>query len=165
LQEIYRHRDPEHVVAVVPEKARVKIGQDKLRFRVSSHKPGYVYILMLGTNGRFNLLFPNAIDADNGIAGEGDLSLPRPGWAMTPEGPPGSNRFLVIVSDNRRDFSATGLRKVNPFAEFPLDIADRIAHEANFATTNPFAGKVICPASRACSSSYGAALFVIDEIS
>ncbi len=165
LQEIYRHRDPEHVVAVVPEKARVKIGQDKLRFRVSSHKPGYVYILMLGTNGRFNLLFPNAIDADNGIAGEGDLSLPRPGWAMTPEGPPGSNRFLVIVADNRRDFSETGLRKVNPFAEFPLDIADRIAHEANFATTNPFAGKVICPASRACSSSYGAALFVIDEIS
>ena len=165
LQEIYRHRDPEHVVAVVPEKARVKIGQDKLRFRVSSHKPGYVYILMVGTNGRFNLLFPNAIDADNGIAGEGDLSLPRPGWAMTPDGPPGSNRFVVIVSDNRRDFSATGLRKVNPFSEFPLEIADRIAHEANFATTNPFAGKVICPASRACSSSYGAALFVIDEIS
>lgn len=164
LQEIYRHRDPEHVVAVVPEKARVKIGQDKLRFRVSSHKPGYVYILMVGTNGRFNLLFPNAIDADNGIAGEGDLSLPRPGWAMTPDGPPGSNRFVVIVSDNRRDFSATGLRKVNPFSEFPLEIADRIAHEANFATTNPFAGKVICPASRACSSSYGAALFVIDEI-
>ncbi len=165
LQDIYRQRDHEHVVTVVPEKAKVRIGQDKLRFRITSLKPGYVYILMVGTdNNHFNLLFPNALDADNGIAGDGDLSLPRPGWAMTAAGPPGSNRFVVIVSENRRDFTAAGLRKVDPFAEFPLKLAEPIALKARAEGGNPFAGKVVCPTGRTCSSSYGAALFVIDEV-
>jgi hypothetical protein len=50
LQDIYRQRDHGHVVTVVPEKAKVRIGQDKLRFRITSLKPGYVYILMVGTD-------------------------------------------------------------------------------------------------------------------
>ena len=72
----------------------------------------YVSGRVVGTAAQFNLLFPNGIDADNGIAGDGELSLPRPGWAMTASGPPGSNRFVAIVSENRRDFSAAGLKKV-----------------------------------------------------
>ncbi|WP_288131834.1 serine/threonine-protein kinase [Accumulibacter sp.] len=165
LQEIYQQRDQEHVVAVVPEKAKVRIDQDKLRFRVSSLKPGYLYILMVGTDHKqFNLLFPNAIDADNGIAGDGELNLPRPGWAMTAAGPPGVNRFVAIVSENRRDFTTAGLKKVDPFAEFPIKVAERIAREPRSGAGNPFAGKVVCPAGRRCSASYGAALFAIEEV-
>lgn len=165
LQEIYRQRDPGAVVAVVPEKAKVRIAQDTLRFRINSAKPGYVYILMVGTDkDRFNLLFPNAIDADNGIAGDGELNLPRPGWAMTAGGPAGVDRFVVIVSENRRDFSAAGLRKVDPFAEFPRQVAERIAREAPSAGGSPFAGTVVCPAGQKCSAAYGAALFAIEEI-
>jgi hypothetical protein len=165
LQEIYQQRDQQHVVAVVPEKAKVKIGEDKLRFRVNSLKPGYLYILMVGTDHKqFNLLFPNAIDSDNGIAGGGELSLPRPGWAMTAGGPPGVNRFVAIVSENRRDFAAAGLKKVDPFAEFPIKVAERIAREPRTGATSPFAGKVVCPSGHGCSASYGAALFAIEEV-
>lgn len=164
LQEIYQQRDTNARVAVVPEKAKVRIGTDKLRFRITSLKAGYVYVLMVGTDGQFNLLFPNAIDADNGIAGDGELSLPRPGWAMTASGPPGSNRFVAIVSENRRDFSAAGLKKVDPFAQFPRKAAEKVAMQSAAGAANPFAGKVVCPAGRTCSSGYGAALFAIEEI-
>jgi len=165
LQEIYRQRDPGAVVAVVPEKAKVKVARDTLRFRINSAKPGYVYILMVGTDkDRFNLLFPNAIDADNGIAGDGELNLPRPGWAMTAGGPAGVDRFVVIVSENRRDFSAAGLRKVDPFAEFPRQVAERVARDAPPAGGSPFAGTVVCPTGQKCSAAYGAALFSIEEI-
>jgi hypothetical protein len=164
LQEIYQQRDTNARVAVVPEKAKVRIGTDKLRFRITSLKAGYVYVLMVGTDGQFNLLFPNAIDADNGIAGDGELSLPRPGWAMTASGPPGSNRFVAIVSENRRDFSAAGLKKVDPFAQFPRKAAEKVAMQSAAGAANPFAGKVVCPAGRSCSSGYGAALFAIEEI-
>jgi hypothetical protein len=136
-----------------------------LRFRINSAKPGYVYILMVGTDkDRFNLLFPNAIDADNGIAGDGELNLPRPGWAMTAGGPAGVDRFVVIVSENRRDFSAAGLRKVDPFAEFPRQVAERVARDAPPAGGSPFAGTVVCPTGQKCSAAYGAALFSIEEI-
>jgi len=165
LEEIHRQRDAEHLVTVLPEKAKVRIGQDKLRFRVTSLKPGYLYILMVGTDrSHFNLLFPNAIDADNAIAGDGELNLPRSGWAMTAAGPAGTNRFVAFVSENRRDFTAAGLKKIDPFAEFPLKQAAKIAAEAPPGAGNPFAGKVICPTSQKCSSRYGAAVFTIEEI-
>ncbi len=165
LQEIYQQRDVDHLVTVLPEKAKVRIGHDKLRFRVTSLKPGYLYILMVGTDrSHFHLLFPNAIDADNAIAGDGELNLPRPGWAMTAGGPAGSNRFVAFVSENRRDFSAAGLKKVDPFAEFPLKQAARVAAEAPASGGNPFAGKVICPSGHSCSSRYGAAVFTIEEV-
>lgn len=164
LQEIYQQRDVNHLVTVLPEKAKVRIGQDKLRFRVTSDKPGYLYILMVGTDrNHFNLLFPNAIDADNAIAGDGELNLPRPGWAMTAGGPPGANRFVAIVSENRRDFTAAGLKRVDPFGEFPLKFAEKIAQQAT-GGSNPFAGKVICPSGRNCSTRFGAAIFAIEEV-
>ena len=164
LQAIYQQRDSSALVTVVPEKAKVRIGKDKLRFRLTSLKPGYVYVLMVGTDGKFNLLFPNALDADNGIAGDGELSLPRPGWAMTAGGPAGIDHFLAIISENRRDFASAGLTKVDPFAEFPRKTAEKIAREAPAGAASPFAGKVVCPAGRSCSPSYGAALFAIEEI-
>jgi hypothetical protein len=165
LQEIYRQRDVDHLVTVLPEKAKVRIGQDKLRFRVTSLKPGYLYILMVGTDrNHFNLVFPNAIDADNAIAGDGELNLPRPGWAMTAGGPAGTNRFVAFVSENRRDFTAAGLKKVDPFAEFPLKQAEKIAAQASATGGNPFAGKVICPSGHNCSARYGAAVFAIEEV-
>lgn len=164
LQEIYQQRDVNAKVTVVPEKAKVRIGKDKLRFRITSLRPGYVYVLMVGTDGQFNMVFPNAIDADNGIAGDGELSLPRPGWAMTASGPPGSNRFVAIVSENRRDFAAAGLKKVDPFAEFPRKLAEKVAMQSAAGAANPFAGRVVCPSGRSCSPSYGAALFAIEEI-
>ncbi|WP_300454480.1 serine/threonine-protein kinase [Accumulibacter sp.] len=164
LREIYEQRAVDFRVTVVPEKAKVSIGKDKLRFRVTSLKPGYVYVLMVGTDKQFNLVFPNAIDADNGIAGDGELSLPRPGWAMTASGPVGTNYFVALVSENRRDFSAAGLKKVDPFAEFPRKLAEKIAAESPLGGANPFAGKVICPSGRHCSALYGAALFAIEEV-
>ena len=164
LQEIHAQRDVDSLVTVVPEKAKVRIGRDKLRFRITSLQAGYVYVLMVGTDNQFSLLFPNAVDADNGIAGEGELSLPRPGWAMTAAGPAGTNRFIAMVSENRRDFTAAGLKKVDPFAEFPRQIAEKIAQASPVGAANPFAGKVVCPAGHHCASRYGAALFVIEEI-
>jgi len=84
---------------------------------------------------------------------------------MTAAGPAGTNRFVAFVSENRRDFSAAGLKKIDPFAEFPLKQAAKIVAEAQAGAGNPFAGKVICPSGQQkCSSRYGAAVFSIEEI-
>lgn len=165
LDEIFQWRDPNHAVTVSTEKAQTRIGKDPLRFRIRSARTGYVYLLMVGTNrSDFFLLFPNAVDKSNRVKAGEQLDLPRPEWKMIAEGPPGTDHFVVIVSDRPRDFTAAGLEPIDPFAEFPPQRAARL-YEEHTGSTPLFAGKAICTdVTPDCPGSYGAAVFSIEEI-
>lgn len=164
LDDVFEGRDRSQTVTALLDQSKVKIGKDKLRFRLTTSKPGYLYVLMVGTDGNsLNLLFPNAIDKNNKISAGKEISLPRPGWAMMAGGPAGTDNFVAIVSESPRDFTEAGLKKVDPFAEFPLDVAAKIA-KANVGKPTPFSGKVSCQDGGACSSTYGATSFAIEEV-
>jgi hypothetical protein len=166
LDEIFEWRDRNHAVTVSAGKARARIGQDALRFKIRSARDGYVYLLMVGTDrSDFFLLFPNAVDKNNRIGAGEELDLPRPLWKLIADGPPGTDHFVVIISENPRDFSEAGLKSTGLFAEFPLDEATRLYR--TYAGSAPlFAGEARCPpdSSRDCPESYGAAVFSIEEI-
>lgn len=163
LDQVFEGRDRNHPVTVIVDKSRMKIGRDPLRFKVGTPKPGYVYVLMVGTDrGNFNLLFPNAVDEDNRIGKDQELTLPRAGWAITAAGPPGTDHLVAIVSENPRSFAEAGLRKVDPFGEFPLDTAARVSRSQP-GNPAPFAGKPVCKPESPCSAAYGAATFSIEE--
>ena len=165
LDEIFDKRDRNHAVTVSTEKAQTRIGKDPLRFSIRSARTGYVYVLMVGTNrSDFYLLFPNAVDKNNIIKAGQQLELPRSQWKMVAEGPRGTDHFVVIVSDYPRDFSAAGLKIIDPFAVFPPEQAARL-YETYTGLMPIFAGKAVCPKSISrCSESYGAAVFSIEEI-
>jgi hypothetical protein len=163
LDRIFEARDRNHRVTVVTDPPRIRIGADPLRFRVESAKGGYLYVLMVGTDRtQFNLLFPNAIDGDNRLLPGKEVRLPRAGWAMTAAGPKGTDHFVAIVSEQPRDFTAAGLRKVDPFGEFPADAAAAIFAKTGDAAV--FAGTPACAAGAPCRDKYGAATFSIEEI-
>lgn len=167
LEQIFQFRNRDHAVSVSLDKPQVRIGKDRLQFSVSSSKPGYVYLLMVGTDrSQFWLLFPNSIDKNNNIASGKRLALPRSNWRMDAAGPPGTDQFVVIVSESPRDFSNAGIKPSEPFAEFPLT-ATMQPELDNSATIPVFAGKANCPAGQksSCSESFGAAMFSIEEIS
>lgn len=166
LDTIFQGRDRDRNVTIELDKARVRIGKDKLSFRLRSNQPGYLYVLMVGTDGdHFYQLFPNAVDGKNQMEAEKTLTLPRPGWTMVAGGPPGSNHFLAIVSDEKRDFSGAGIKKIDPFAEFPLDRAAKVAaaHHAAGKPGSAFVGQPVCSGAKPCSPDYGAAVFTIEE--
>ena len=128
LDEVFQARSRDHAVTVSLERAQLRIGQDRLRFGVRSAKPGYLYVLMVGTDrSHFFLLFPNSLDRSNRIEPGRDLQLPKPQWQITAAGPPGTNHFVAIVSDRPRDFTAAGLKALEPFSEFPLEVAERLS--------------------------------------
>jgi hypothetical protein len=163
LERVFEARDRDYPVNVVPDKPRVRIGKERLRFRVTSGRPGYVYVLMVGTDrANFNLLFPNEVDGNNRIAAGQALDLPRTGWAMTAAGPRGTDHFVAIVSDNPRNFASAGLRKLDPFWEFPAEVAATI--DAGAGNEPVFAGKPLCKEGTACSARYGAAIFSVEEV-
>src|SRR6185295_5557811 len=66
LRQVFEGRDPQHAVSATPDLAQARIGQDSLRLSIRSAKPGYIYVLSLGTrDSDFELVFPNAADAEN----------------------------------------------------------------------------------------------------
>ncbi len=121
LNEIFEGRDRGHSVTASVDRGAV---------RMSSSRPGYVYVLAAAANQSdvavlfVAVLFPSAADTNNRIRPGQMLKLPASQWPTNAE-------FLAIVSDEPRDFGALG----------------------------PMAGKVICASTTQCSESYGAVVF------
>jgi hypothetical protein len=162
LEQTLALRDPDWSVKVDTGSDSVRIGQDRLRFKVRSARDGYLYLLMVGTDrAHFYLLFPNALDGNNRIAANTELQLPRPGWSMVAGGPPGTNRFMALVAASPRDFANAGLKVSQPFSEFDLAATERA-----FQADGPgaLAGKAVgCRESPDICGAFGAATFEIRE--
>jgi Caspase domain/Domain of unknown function (DUF4384) len=98
LEDIRATRDVTHTVNLKAVRSQLRIGQDYLDFNISTNKPGYLYILQVGSDGQtFNMLFPNKLDGNNYIAA-GNHSFPRPSWRIRSGGPAGTSSLLAIVS-------------------------------------------------------------------
>lgn len=103
LQDIFAQRDP-RLTLEVDAPRRLVIGRDSLNFSVRSSTDGYVYAVLLASDGQsFYLLFPNKVDQDNRIKANVKLNFPRPGWAIKAGGPQGMNHLLLVVSQAPRD--------------------------------------------------------------
>lgn len=121
LKEIFDGRDRGHAVTASVESGAI---------RISSARPGYVYVLAASANQSDGaplfvaVLFPRAADTNNRIRPGQKLTLPDLQW-------PANAEILAIVSDERRDIDVLG----------------------------PLAGTVICSTAGPCSESYGAVVF------
>jgi hypothetical protein len=162
LDAVLAGASPGRQVTVQVANGRVRIGRDKLGFSIRSSHAGYMYVHMVGTQGDFYQLFPNALDKANRIGAGEVLVLPRLSWPVKALGPPGTDHFVVMVSDAPRDFSAAGLAAGDPLASFPVARAAQLQREYS-GRTPLFAGVPECKETP-CPALYGAAAFSIDEV-
>jgi hypothetical protein len=127
LNEIFEGRNRGHSVTASVDRGTV---------RISSSRPGYVYVLAAAATQSdvavlfVAVLFPRAADTNNRIRPGQMLKLPDSQWPTNAE-------FLAIVSDEPRVIDALG----------------------------PMAGKVICASTTQCSESYGAVVFSSEALS
>jgi hypothetical protein len=171
LTDIYNSRDDRRLVTVKAEKSVFTIGRDNIDFTLSSREGGYVYVLMVGSDGEtFDLLFPNQIDRNHQIEAGASMRLPRPSWQLTAGGPPGKDTLLVIVADRPRDFAAAGLKPSGPFSAVDAGAAQDI-QLVMADTVRSMPPECSDPASvrnitikKRCSNGYGAALLTIEEV-
>jgi len=163
LDAVQAGADPQRAPTVEVGNSRVRIGKDRLSFKIRSAHAGYVYVHMVGTNrADFQMLFPNGIDRQNRIRAGETITLPRPSWPIEAYGPAGTDHFVVMVSETPRDFKAAGLADGDPISTFPVARAAQL-QGAYTGATPLFAGQPAC-AGEPCSASYGAASFVIEEV-
>lgn len=154
---------PDFKVSARPGKAQVVIGKDRLDFDVGSSRAGFVYVFLLDSRGELYMLFPNALDKRNRIEAGQTLALPRAAWAMQAGGPPGVNRFAVLVSALERDFTESGVLAGGVFAQFPAPVLAAM-ESARVEPATPLLGRAICPdGATGCADVYGVAHFEIVE--
>ncbi|MDD5248759.1 MAG: caspase family protein [Rhodocyclaceae bacterium] len=171
LNDIYHNRDDRRLVTLTAARPSLRIGQDNLDVKVTSREAGYLYVMMVGSDGEaFDLLFPNQIDRNNLIQAGDTLRLPRPGWQLAAQGPAGKDALLAIVTDAPRDFAKAGLKPAGPFSVVEAVAAKDIQL---VTATSAQADKDECSNRRqtrniavqkSCSGAYGAALLTIEEV-
>ena len=173
LKDIYAQRDDRRVVTVSMRDPKVRIGRDKVEFTVSSTHPGFLYILMVGSDGKtFDMLFPNQLDRSNLVESGQVLRLPRPNWEVVAGGPPGTVQLLAMVTDAPRDFSKLPLKAAGPFsivdanalATRDIQLVTMQAPAASSEECDDETRKRNLVAARRCSNAYGAALVALEEL-
>jgi hypothetical protein len=94
-------------VTLQVEPSTVRVG-DALRMRVQTERPGYLYLVQIGSGNRaMTLIHPNLIEPVPRVVQPGTLMvLPGPGWKMIANGPPGTGYYLAIVTDEAQDLAA-----------------------------------------------------------
>lgn len=158
LREIAAQADPRRKVSVTPSRATLRIGRDSLGLSLRSSHDGYVYLVLLGSDGKsFYVLFPNGLDADNRIAANQELTLPRPEWRFVANGPAGTDHVLALVTETPRDLSALSLAKPDAAAPFTYALSD-LAGRA--ALVDFLAGRGVTGASER----FGARVLSVKEV-
>ena len=154
--------DPGWGVTLAAERTVLRIGQDKLRFSVTSSLPGYLHVLMIDADGkRLRQIFPNSIDAEHRVDGGVAIALPRPGWSLAASGPPGVAHLLVVVAPSPRDFSVVGLAHPSQGGGFD---AARAAQAWQDKGGRAFSGTAVdCQFAGATCDAYGAAVVSVQE--
>ena len=126
LSDILAQADARRKVTISLAQNTLAIGQDALRFSISSSHDGYVYIVLLGSDGQsFYMLFPNDLDGRNYIKAGQTLELPHQEWEITAQGPAGTDKMLVVVTDTPRRLSNIGNTKNGPFLQTLTDSEGR----------------------------------------
>jgi hypothetical protein len=176
LNDIYGQRDDRWNVTATLAQPALKIGSN-LALTLRSDRDGFVYLFYQGTQpGSFYLLFPNQLDANNAIAANQELQLPRPDWNVTALGPRGTDHLLLMVTATPRDFSTLSLpaeyvSQSGPFQKIQstLQAAQHISQVAGLSAAS---GTSACRGVRAnrdlgvarqCSNVYGASMMSVEE--
>jgi hypothetical protein len=172
LRNLYNRRDEQRAVTLNVLKPVQKIG-GAIELTLASSHPGYVYLLMVGSDGNaFDMIFPNKIDAANSVRAGETIHLPRSNWQLLAQGPAGNDHLLAIVSDAPRDFSKIGLNPSGPFST--IGYSKAVATDIQLATgLSANAVSAACSDSakrrnlvvgvKSCSNAYGAAFLSLEE--
>ena len=121
LQAYQRAADPTIKVRLDLANKVLKINRDFLNFTVTTGQPGYLYLLNVGTDGKFYQLFPSKNDPEN-LLEPGVHRFPRGKLGLQALGPEGKEYFWAYLSPTRKSF-AGALMGNGPYAAAPATVS------------------------------------------
>lgn len=72
---------------------------DSIAIDISAPTGGFVYLFQIKANNKnIDKLFPSTVDVNNFLKGGTTMTLPRPTWRISINGPAGLDYFFVLVT-------------------------------------------------------------------
>ncbi|MCP5283216.1 MAG: DUF4384 domain-containing protein [Rhodoferax sp.] len=110
LHDLVNGADRARRVSLQTSQSVYRIGQDFLSFSLTTDKPGYVYLLQAGSDGKpSTILFPNQYDSNN-FVNAGTHQFPSAGSQLRLRslGPAGTTHLMAIVVDKPANLQNLG---------------------------------------------------------
>jgi hypothetical protein len=157
-------QSPDFGVEAASAKPQLGIGRDRLSFTVKSARDGYVSVMVLGPDGSLTLLWPNTQSRNSHIKAGQTLTLPQPNWALDTVDPSGPEQFLVVVSQQPRDYSELSKDREAFFLNLPTgERATELISQWKRATPMLLGGPAADCKGDGCDV-YGAARFSVEVV-
>jgi serine/threonine protein kinase len=161
---IVQAQAPGFGVNAEPGKTQLSIARrDEFKFKLTSDRDGYVYVLGQSPDGSLALLVPNKTMPNVRVNKGKTWSFPaRADFILPAVAPTGTSNVLVMVSTHKRRFDALQPKPEGPILLFPSG-EQATALAAQFKGPNSvLAGQADCPAG--CADEYGAALLKFETL-
>ena len=139
------------------EQTVLKIGVDLLRFQIQSPVSGFVAVYVRASDKSLIQLLPNARVPALAIEANKPMRLPPANEPIQAEGPAGENQFLVVVTEQPRNY---GHLNFQDYYGFGLIQADQGKAESPI---HALEGISRC-ANGSCNDRLAAAWFSVDEV-
>ncbi len=168
-QTLYEGRDATRQVNLRSDKNPVRIGDD-LNLELTSDRPGYLTLMVVGSSGKIYQIFPNQMDSDARVEAGRPMPIPRPEkWRMPASPPAGDNWFLALISDTPDRFQGLGeqagiFKGMGNTGTSTKGIIERIVQPANGCAQGYGGRDFEMRGVNPCSTGYGAALIKVTEI-
>jgi hypothetical protein len=157
-------QSPGFAVEAASAKPKLAIGRDRLSFTVKSARDGYVSVMVLGPDASLTLLWPNTQSRNSHIKAGQTLTLPQPNWALDTVDPSGPEQFLVVVSEQPRDYSELSKEREAFFLKLPTaERATELMSQWKRGTPMLLGGPAADCKGEGCDV-YGAARFSVEVV-
>jgi hypothetical protein len=159
---IQQAQTPGFLVEAAPLRTQLRIGRDKLSFKIQSTRPGHVYVLWNDPDGALYLMYPNKKATANRVKAGQMLTLPEASWPLDTVAPTGQAHLLVMVSEKPRDFSHLSLGYEHYFQKLPTGQAAAALARSHTGPGSVLGGRATCEGA-GCDV-YGTARFDVDVV-
>lgn len=139
------------------EQTTLKIGQDLLRFQIESPVSGFVAVYVRASDNSLIQLLPNVRVPALAIEANKPMRLPPANEPIQAAGPAGENQFLVVVTEQLRNYGHLNFQDHYGFGLIPAGPAHSGAPIQALEGISPCA-------NTSCNDRLAAAWFSVDEV-
>jgi len=139
------------------EQTTLKIGQDLLRFQIESPVSGFVAVYVRASDNSLIQLLPNVRVPALAIEANKPMRLPPANEPIQAAGPAGENQFLVVVTEQPRNYGHLNFQDHYGFGLIPAGPAHSGAPIQALEGISPCA-------NTSCNDRLAAAWFSVDEV-
>ncbi len=139
------------------EQTTLKIGKDLLRFRLESPVSGFVAVYVRASDNSLIQLLPNVRVPALAIEANKPMPLPPANEPIQAAGPAGENQFLVVVTEQPRNYGHLNFQDHYGFGLIPAGPAHSGAPIQALEGISPCA-------NTSCNDRLAAAWFSVDEV-